>query len=93
MLQASPHAIHFKRILNFGEGQPERFKFGTCSAAYPSYCCTPVLHESRARDELVLRVLSTQHTDEEIFDLGHEGVNPREVEQEPEEEPVPLPFP
>ncbi len=22
MLQARPHAIHFKRILDFGEGQP-----------------------------------------------------------------------
>jgi|HubBroStandDraft_3_1064219.scaffolds.fasta_scaffold101638_2 hypothetical protein len=23
MLQARPHAIHFKRILDFGEGHPE----------------------------------------------------------------------
>ena len=37
--------------------------------------------------ELVLRVLSTQPTDEEIFHLEHEDVNPRKVEQEPEEEP------
>jgi len=37
--------------------------------------------------ELVLRVLSTRPTDEEIFDLEHEGVNPRKVEQEPEEKP------
>ena len=59
--------------------------------------------------ELVLRVLSTQPTDEEIFHLEHENVNPRKVEQgpeeepeeepeekpeeEPEEEPVPLPVP
>jgi hypothetical protein len=55
--------------------------------------------------ELVLRVLSTQPTDEEIFHLEHEDVNPRKVEQEPEEkpeeepeekpeeEPVPLPVP
>jgi len=43
--------------------------------------------------ELVLRVLSTPPTDEEIFHLEHEDVNPRTVEQEPEEEPVPLPFP
>jgi len=37
--------------------------------------------------ELVLRVLSTQPTDEEIFHLEHEDVNPRKVEQGPEEEP------
>ena len=37
--------------------------------------------------ELVLRVLSTRPTDEEIFDLEHEDVNPRKVEQEPEEKP------
>jgi len=37
--------------------------------------------------ELVLRVLSTRPTDEEIFHLEHEDVNPRKVEQEPEEEP------
>jgi hypothetical protein len=37
--------------------------------------------------ELVLRVLSTGPTDEEIFHLEHEDVNPRKVEQEPEEEP------
>jgi hypothetical protein len=37
--------------------------------------------------ELVLRVLSTQPTDEEIFHLEHEDVNPRKVEQEPEEKP------
>ena len=51
--------------------------------------------------ELVLRVLSTQPTDEEIFHLEHGDVNPRKVEQEPEEEPeekpeeepVPLPVP
>ncbi len=51
--------------------------------------------------ELVLRVLSTQPTDEEIFHREHEDVNPRKVEQEPEEEPeekpeeepVPLPVP
>ncbi len=59
--------------------------------------------------ELVLRVLSTQPTDEEIFHLENEDVNPRKVEQgpeeepeeepeekpeeEPEEEPVPLPVP
>ncbi len=47
--------------------------------------------------ELVLRVLSTQPTDEETFHLEHEDVNPRKVEQEPEEkpeeEPVPLPVP
>jgi hypothetical protein len=47
--------------------------------------------------ELVLRVLSTRPTDEEIFHLEHEDVNPRKVEQEPEEkpeeEPVPLPVP
>jgi hypothetical protein len=59
--------------------------------------------------ELVLRVLSTQPTGEEILHLEHEDVNPRKVEQEPEEkpeqepeeepeekpeeEPVPLPVP
>ena len=43
--------------------------------------------------ELVLRVLSTRPTDEEIFHLEHEDVNPRKAEQEPEEEPVPLPVP
>ena len=51
--------------------------------------------------ELVLRVLSTRPTDEEIFHLEHEDVNPRKVEQEPEEkpeeepeeEPVPLTVP
>ena len=51
--------------------------------------------------ELVLRVPSTQPTDEEIFHLEHEDVNLRKVEQEPEEEPeekpeeepVPLPVP
>jgi hypothetical protein len=47
--------------------------------------------------ELVLRVLSTRPTDDEIFHLEHEDVNPRKVEQEPEEEPeeepVPLPVP
>ena len=55
--------------------------------------------------ELVLRVLSTRPTDEEIFHLKHEDVNPRKVEQKPEEEPeeqpeekpeeepVPLPVP
>jgi hypothetical protein len=37
--------------------------------------------------ELVLRVLSTRPTDEEIFHLEHEDVSPRKVEQEPEEEP------
>src|SRR5439155_18963559 len=37
--------------------------------------------------ELVLRVLSTRPTDEEIFHLKHEDVNPRKVEQKPEEEP------
>jgi outer membrane biosynthesis protein TonB len=37
--------------------------------------------------ELVLRVLSTRPTDEEIFHLEHEDVNPRKVEQKPEEEP------
>ena len=37
--------------------------------------------------ELVLRVLSTQPTDEETFHLEHEDVNPRKVEQEPEEKP------
>jgi len=34
--------------------------------------------------ELVLRVLSTRPTDEEIFHLEHEDVNPRKAEQEPE---------
>jgi hypothetical protein len=48
------------------------------------------LHESRAR---VLRVLSTRPTDEGIFHLEHEEVNPRKVEQEPEEGSVPLPVP
>ena len=51
--------------------------------------------------ELVLRVLSTRPTDEEIFHLEHEDVNSCKVEQEPEEkpeeepeeEPVPLPVP
>src|SRR6266851_4402298 len=51
--------------------------------------------------ELVLRVLSTRPTDEEIFHLEHEDVNSRKVEQEPEEKPeeepeeelVPLPVP
>ncbi len=55
--------------------------------------------------ELVLRVLSTRPTDEEIFHLKREDVNPRKVEQKPEEEPeekpeekpeeepVPLPVP
>jgi hypothetical protein len=43
--------------------------------------------------ELVLRVLSARPTDEEIFHLEHEDVNPRKVEQEPEEEPVPLRVP
>jgi len=37
--------------------------------------------------ELVLRVLSTRPTDEEIFHLEHEDVNPRKVEQKPEEKP------
>ncbi len=37
--------------------------------------------------ELVLRVLSTRPTDEEIFHLEHEDVNPRKAEQEPEEKP------
>jgi hypothetical protein len=37
--------------------------------------------------ELVLRVLSTQPTDEVILRLEHEDVNPRKVEQEPEEKP------
>jgi hypothetical protein len=37
--------------------------------------------------ELVLRVLSTRPTDEEIFHLEHEDVNSRKVEQEPEEKP------
>ena len=41
--------------------------------------------------ELVLRVLSTQPTDEDIFHLEHEDVNPRKVEQEPEEEPEEAP--
>jgi hypothetical protein len=27
MLQARPHAIHFKRILDFGEGQVEHLNF------------------------------------------------------------------
>src|SRR6266704_1136491 len=47
--------------------------------------------------ELVLRVLSTQPTGEEILQLEHEEANPRKVEQDleekPEEEPVPLPVP
>src|SRR6266404_912641 len=55
--------------------------------------------------ELLLRVLSTQPTDEEIFHIEQEVVNSRKVEQEPEEEPeekpeeepeeepVPLPIP
>jgi hypothetical protein len=34
--------------------------------------------------EPVLRVLSTRPTDEGIFHLEHEDVNPRKVEQEPE---------
>src|SRR5207244_11113579 len=37
--------------------------------------------------ELVLRVLSTQPTGEEILHLEHEEANPRKVEQEPEEKP------
>jgi hypothetical protein len=37
--------------------------------------------------ELVLRVLSTQPTHEEIFHLEDEDVNPRKVEQEPEKKP------
>jgi hypothetical protein len=37
--------------------------------------------------DLVLRVLPTQPTDEEIFPPEHEDVNPRKVEQQPEEEP------
>jgi hypothetical protein len=37
--------------------------------------------------ELVLRVLSTQPSDEMILRLEHKDVNPRKVEQEPEEEP------
>ena len=37
--------------------------------------------------ELVLRVLSTRPSDEEIFHLEHEDVNPRKAEQEPEEKP------
>jgi hypothetical protein len=37
--------------------------------------------------ELVLRVLSTQPSGEEILHLEHEDVNPRKVEQEPEEKP------
>jgi hypothetical protein len=41
--------------------------------------------------ELVLRVLSTQPTDEDNFHLEHEDVNPRKVEQEPEEEPEEAP--
>ena len=53
----------------------------------------------------MLRVLSTQPADEEIFHLENEDVNPHKVEQEPEEksdqepeeepeeEPVPLPVP
>jgi hypothetical protein len=51
--------------------------------------------------KLVLRALSTQPTDAEVFHLEHEDVNPRKVdhepeekpEEEPEEEPVPLPVP
>src|SRR5258705_487674 len=51
--------------------------------------------------ELVLRVLSTQPTGEEVLHLEHEEAKPRKVEQEPEEkpeeepeeEPVPLPVP
>jgi len=55
--------------------------------------------------ELMLKVLSTRPTDEEIFHLEHGDVDPRKVEQEPEqepeeepeekpeEEPVPLPVP
>src|SRR5216684_2609062 len=86
-------------------GTLERFKFRTCSAAYPSYSCSPVYMNPEQEIELVLRVLSTRPTDEEIFHLEHEDVNPRKVEQEPEEEPekepeekpeeepVPLPVP
>lgn len=35
-----------------------------------------------------MRVLCTQPTDEEIFHLEHEAVNPRKLKQEPEEEPA-----
>src|SRR5258708_26527243 len=37
--------------------------------------------------ELMLKVLSTRPTDEEIFHLEHGDVDPRKVEQEPEQEP------
>jgi hypothetical protein len=36
---------------------------------------------------LMLRVLSTQPADEEIFHLENEDVNPWQVEPEPEEKP------
>jgi hypothetical protein len=54
------------------------------AAAYPSYSCTPVYMNPEQEIELVLRVLSTRPTDEGIFHLEHEDVNPRKVEQEPE---------
>jgi hypothetical protein len=34
MLQARPHAIHFKRILEFGEGQPSHFGLSACSVPW-----------------------------------------------------------
>jgi hypothetical protein len=37
MLQARPHAIHFKRILDFGEGQVFGFANGfSCATADPT---------------------------------------------------------
>ena len=36
MLQASPHVIHFKSILNFGEGQPAPLSFGRFGVGPPS---------------------------------------------------------
>ena len=37
MLQARPHAIHFKRTLDFGEGQREKIYDPTLNGLDPSY--------------------------------------------------------
>jgi len=60
-------------------GTLERFKFRTCSAAFPSYSCTAVYMNPEQEIELVLRVLCTRPTDEGIIHPEHEDVNPRKV--------------
>jgi len=43
MLQASPHAYHFKRILSFGEGQPKPTVSGIIAALNQSRRIFPPL--------------------------------------------------